>query len=85
MFTEKELDEIEAHNSVADIPALVAEVRRFNQVVNAAFNLKEVRNRADSHQKEFLLRRDRQRTGWHDHLRRRRRGTPAAHRDAAAR
>jgi hypothetical protein len=54
MFTEKELDEIEARSSAADIPALVAEVRRFNQVVNSAFNLKEVRTRADRHQKEFM-------------------------------
>ena len=58
MFTEKELDEIEARHSAADIPALVAEARRFNQVVNAAFNLKEARSRVDQHHKNFIVVRD---------------------------
>ncbi len=50
MFTDKQLDEIEARNSVADLRALVAEVRRFNRVVDAAFNLKEERARMNRHQ-----------------------------------
>ena len=54
MFTEKQLDEIEARRSAADIPALVDEVRRFNRVVDAAFNLKEVRARMDRHHKNFV-------------------------------
>ena len=54
MFTDKQLDEIEARNSAADIPAIVAEVRRFNRMVDAAFNLKEVRARIDRHHKNFM-------------------------------
>ena len=54
MFTERELDEIESRRSAADIPALVAELRRFNRVVDAAFNLKEVRARMDQHHKNFI-------------------------------
>ena len=54
MFTDKQLDEIEARRSVADTPALVDEVRRFNHVVDAAFNLKEVRARMDRHHKNFM-------------------------------
>lgn len=54
MFTEKQLDEIEARRSAADIPALVDEVRAFNRVVDAAFNLKEVRARMNRHNKNFM-------------------------------
>ena len=54
MFTDKQLDEIEARRSAADVPALVAEVRRFNRVVDAAFNLKEVRARMERHHKNFM-------------------------------
>jgi hypothetical protein len=54
MFTDKQLDEIEARRSVADIPALVDEVRRFNHVIDTAFNLKEVRARMDRHHKNFM-------------------------------
>jgi hypothetical protein len=54
MFMEKQLDEIEARRSGADVPALVAEVRRFNRVVDAAFNLKEVRARMERHHRAFI-------------------------------
>lgn len=54
MFTDKQLDEIEARRSAADVPALVDEVRRFNRVVDAAFNLKEVRARMERHHKNFM-------------------------------
>lgn len=54
MLTDRHLDEIEARNSAADIPALVAELRRFNRVVDAAFNLREVHARMDRQHKNFM-------------------------------
>ena len=54
MFTDKQLDEIEARRSVADISTLVDEVRKFNHVVDAAFNLKEVRARMERHHRNFM-------------------------------
>ena len=54
MFTEKQLDEIEARRCAEDVPALVAEVRGFNRLVDAAFNLKEVRARMERHHRTFI-------------------------------
>lgn len=45
MLTGRQLDEIAARADAVDVPALIAEIRKLHALVEAAYNLKDVRTK----------------------------------------